>query len=485
MSTILRAARAALSAAAGLWGPRSSGPSPGTGQPSSHESRDQLTGLPGVEAFGSSLARAAQGADGKRQQLALLAVNLDGFKAVNQVFGHLGGDRVLREVAARLRVLVLPHMAARLAGDEFLLLLCDDPDAREASRLAARVIAELARPYDVEGREASLSCSVGIAMYPQHGAVSTLTSHACAAMRAAKGLGGASYAFFEQRMLKSVRDEIDLLRDLRVAQERRQLELYYQPKIHAPTGEITGVEALLRWNHPVQGLVSPAVFIPLAERSGMINSLGRWVIGEACRQARAWRDQSLRMRIAINLSMHQLRQPDLATQISQALEHHQINPGLLTCEVTESSAMDDIEATIAVLARVAELGVHISIDDFGTGHSSLSYLRKLPANELKIDRSFVLDLEVSADARKVALAVINLAKALDLKVVAEGVETEGQERLLREFGCDQLQGYFFAKPMTARALYLWAAGDKGPREMKFRDSLFKESHDTMPVPLRS
>ena len=483
MNTVLRAVSAAISTfRAALARPEEARSDPAGGLSQSHEPVDQLTGLPGLQTFESTLARSARAADLKDTQLALLVMNLDGFRTINQTFGHLGGDRVLREVAARIRVLVMPDMAVRLAGDEFLLLLLDDPDGRKASALAVRLIAEVARPFSFEGREASLACSVGIAMYPQHGAMPTLAAHACAAMRAAKVLGGASYAFFEQRMLESVRDEIALLRDLRVALERRQLELYYQPKIHAPTGEITGVEALLRWNHPARGVVGPAIFIPLAERCGLINALGRWVIGEACRQARAWRDQGLRMRVAINLSMHQLRQSDLVAQISDALKYHQINPDLLTCEVTESAAMDDISATIAILAKIAGLGVHISIDDFGTGHSSLSYLRKLPAKELKIDRSFVLDLELSADARKVAVAVINLAKALSLKVVAEGVETEGQERLLREFGCDQLQGYLFAKPMTAKALYLWAAGDEGPRQMKFRDSLFKDSSDTKPVP---
>ena len=222
-------------------------------------------------------------------------------------------------------------------------------------------------------------------------------------------------------------------------------------------------------------MVSPMIFIPIAERYGLITALGRWVIDQACKQARAWRDAGLRMRVAINLSVHQLRQPDLAEQIRAVLTRYQINPDLLTCEITESSAMDDIDATVRVLGQLDATGVHLSIDDFGTGHSSLSYLRKLPADELKIDRSFVLDLETSEDARKVASAVINLAKSLNLKVVAEGVETEGQNKILRDFGCDQLQGYLFAKPMSAKALTLWAMEDVGPRAMSFRDSLFKET----------
>jgi diguanylate cyclase len=336
-------------------------------------------------------------------------------------------------------------------------------------------------PYVIDGRQATLSCSIGVAMYPEHGAMSTMSTHAHAAMCAAKSAGGASHAFFEPRMVKGRRDEVELLRDLRVALERRQLELYYQPKIHAPTGEITGAEALLRWHHPTRGMISPADFIPLAERYGLINSLGHWVIDESCRQARAWRDQGLRMRVAINLSAHQLRQADLAERIANALLYHQINPDLITCELTETAAMDDIEVTMRVLGNLDKVGVHLSIDDFGTGHSSLSYLRKLPADELKIDRSFVLDLETSEDARKVAMAVINLAKALNMKVVAEGVETEGQNRILREFGCDQLQGYLFAKPMSAKALSLWAMEDEGPRSIEFRDSLFKETAPALQI----
>jgi len=449
----------------------------------SNPGTDQLTGLPSLRAFEFALSEAGLAADIGGRNLALLVINLDGFEAFNQTHGHLRGDLVLCDVAARLRALAGPNAVARLAGDEFIVLLLSDPDPQQASTLAAQLIAEIGRPFEIDGRRASVSCSVGIAMYPQHGTVSTLTNNACAAMRAAKKLGGASFALVDKRMLKDIRDEVELLRDLRLAQERGQFELYYQAKIHSPSGEISGVEALMRWNHPTRGLVSPAMFIPLAERCGLINFMGRWVIGEACRQARAWRDQGLRMPVAINLSAQQLRQADLVSQIAGALRLHRISPGLLTCEVTESSAMDDMDSTIAVLTELANMGVHVSIDDFGTGYSSLSYLRKLPARELKIDRSFVLDLERSSDARQVARAVINLAKALDLKVVAEGVETEGQAHMLREYGCDQLQGYLFARPMTSQAMYLWAAFADGPRSMKFRDSLFKESNDTLPLPL--
>jgi diguanylate cyclase (GGDEF)-like protein len=434
---------------------------------------DPVTGLPGLLSFEGTLAQAVRQCDRERTQLALLFVNIDDFKSVNLGQGHACGDRILRRVAGRLRGLVKPFMVARLSGDEFLLLATDDPQLADASALATKVIDTIARPFTLERGELALSCSVGIAMYPEHGAMSTMITHAQAAMTAAKGAGGSSHAFFEATLVKGLRDKVDLLRDLRRALELDQLELFYQPKIHAPTGEVTGAEALLRWHHPSRGMVSPDVFIPLAERYGLINTLGRWVVDEACRQIHAWRDQGLRMRVAINLSAHQLRQTDLAEQIDAALKRHEINPGLLTCELTESSAMEDVETTMRVLRQLDQVGVHLSIDDFGTGHSSLAYLRTLPAHELKIDRSFVLDLETSDDARKVALAVVNLAKALNLKVVAEGVETEGQNRLLREFGCDQLQGYLFAKPMSAKALALWAMDEVGPRTISFRDSLFK------------
>jgi EAL domain-containing protein (putative c-di-GMP-specific phosphodiesterase class I) len=228
----------------------------------------------------------------------------------------------------------------------------------------------------------------------------------------------------------------------------------------------------LRWHHPQRGTISPNIFIPMAERSGLIDSLGAWVIDEACRQARIWRDQGLRMRVAINLSAHQLRQRDLPQRISAALTRHQINPDLLTCEITESVAMEDTEATARIFSDLDAVGVHISIDDFGSGYSSLAYLRKLPASELKIDRSFVLDLATSEEARKIAGAVVQLAQALKLKVVAEGVETEEQFQILRELGCNELQGFLFAKPMSAKALGQWAISDDGPRSIQFSESLF-------------
>ena len=435
--------------------------------------RDPLTELPNRQIFEGLLAQAFQRADATHTKLGLLLINLDGFKAINESLGHRTGDRLLREVASRLRGLAQPHMVARQGADEFLMLIPNGATAQVASELASSVLVSLGKPCHLDGREASVTCSIGIALYPDDGGASSLISHADAAMRFAKSSGGATHCSFEPRMVDEFRAQAEMLRDLRRALAQGELELFYQPKIHAPTGEITGAEALMRWQHPRRGTVGPVEFIPLAERFGLIGQLGNWLIDESCRQIRAWRDSGLRMRVAINLSVHQLRQPDLVERIARALQTHDVNPSLMTCEITETVAMEDTDTTIRVFHQLAKLGVSISIDDFGTGHSSLSYLRKLPASELKIDRGFVLDLEVSEDARKVASAVINLAKSLDLKVVAEGVETEGQNRILREFGCDQLQGYLFAKPMSAKALALWAMDDVGPRTMNFRNSLFQ------------
>jgi diguanylate cyclase (GGDEF)-like protein len=440
-----------------------------------HARRDPLTELPNRDIFEGLLAQAVGRADVAQERLALLLIDLDGFKAINETQGHRAGDAVLREMASRLRSLAGPHTVARLGADEFLVLMPENPRVDDAAAEAHRLLGALREPLRIDGRDIELECSIGVAMYPQDGALSTLISHAGAAMSAAKSSGGASYAFFEARMVAGLREQTELLRDLRNALTKGELEMVYQPKIYAPTGEITGAEALIRWKHPKLGIISPVVFIPLAERFGLIGSLGNWVIEEVCRQIASWRDDGLRMRVAINLSVHQLRQPDLVERIATALRTHGVNPGLLTCEVTESVAMEDTEAAIRIFGELTQIGAKISIDDFGTGHSSLSYLRKLPASELKIDRSFVMDLETSEDARKVASAVINLAKALDLRVVAEGVETEGQNRVLRELGCDQLQGFLFGKPMSAKALALWSIGGVGPRSIQFRDSLFQDT----------
>ncbi|MBP6776132.1 MAG: bifunctional diguanylate cyclase/phosphodiesterase [Piscinibacter sp.] len=436
---------------------------------------DPLTLLPNRLLFEEGLQRAVHRADRSRERLALLFFNLDGLKGVNETQGQGTGDAVLRTVGERLRAFCGPTLLARAGGDEFLILFDDDPEPTVVARRAAALLDEIARPCAWQGGEVQVTASIGIAMYPEHGALSRLIPHASAALQAAKRMGGATYCFFEAQMTAGRRDETDLLRDLRGAIEAEALELVYQPKIHAPSGQITGAEALMRWHHPRRGMVSPLVFIPLAEHYGLINTLGNWAIDEACRQIRVWRNQGLRMRVAINLSMHQLRQADLATRIGAALARNRLEPSVLTCEITESIAMDDSPATAEVIRQLAGIGVHLSIDDFGTGYSNFGWLSKLPLEEIKIDRGLVLDLEAGGRTRKIVDAVVKLAQALELKVVAEGVETEQQQEILRELGCDELQGFLFAKPMSARALAHWAMNHEGPRALDFRASLFGET----------
>jgi diguanylate cyclase len=263
------------------------------------------------------------------------------------------------------------------------------------------------------------------------------------------------------------------VQDLRQALSRHEFQLYFQPKVDARSLQITAAEALLRWLHPKRGMVSPAVFIPLAERHGLIAEIGLWVIEEACRQAAQWREAGLRMRIAVNISGHQLRRDDLVDQIQASLARHQVPASRLTCEITETVAMEDTAVTRLAFQRLGQAGLHVSIDDFGTGHSSLATLRRLPAEELKIDRAFVSDLGSGGEeARSIVRAIVQMAHSLQLRVVAEGVETEAQRDALVQLGCDELQGYLFAKPMTATALALWADGDGPAAASAFRASLF-------------
>jgi diguanylate cyclase (GGDEF)-like protein len=437
---------------------------------------DALTGLPTRVFFERRLTESAKRADSRKGRLAVLFIDLDGFKPVNDTFGHSSGDRVLERVGKRLRTWVRSNdVAARVGGDEFLLLL-NGADQDSAAQTAAFVIEALSKPYRIDEREVTISCSIGIALYPDRCAASKLIARADAAMYAAKRAGGSRHCFFSPEMDMDAEANFDMLRDLRQALAGDGLELFFQPKIDARSGKVTAAEALIRWQHPKRGLLPPDAFIPLAERSGLIGPLGNWVIEAACKQARVWRDSGLRMRVAINLSAHQMRQDDLADRIADSLRRHRIHPSLLTCEITESAAMEDTGITQETFRRLGELGAHLSIDDFGTGYSSLSYLRQLPAEELKIDMSFVKDVDRSPDARAVVDAVVKLAHALGLKVVAEGVETPRQQQTLVELGCDELQGFLFAKPMTARALLLWALADRS-KLSDFRDSLFGETRE--------
>ncbi len=447
---------------------------------------DPLTRMPNRLMFEERMAAALAriGAEPDACALAVMFIDLDGFKPVNDSFGHVAGDTVLREIGRRLQAIARPEdTVARVGGDEFLLMTLRPGHEAVAAAIAQRVLEALMEPLTLPNEVVvNLSASIGIVMYPEHGHHAKMIANADAAMYAAKRAGGSTYAFFEPRMELDAREQLALQNDLRHAIERHELQLYYQPKIHAKSGQITGVEALLRWQHPVRGFVSPGLFIPIAERFGLIGSIGNWVIDEACRQMQDWKKQGLRMRVAVNLSVHQLRQEDLVQRIRIAVDHFRVDPALLTFEITESVAMEDTQETLRAFSQLAALGVSLSIDDFGTGYSSLAYLRKLPARQLKIDQSFVQDLGTSQDALAVVDAVIKLAHALGLQVVAEGVETARQRDILLTLQCDELQGYLFARPMAARLLTLWAMGEArtvshtAPEAVSgrddFRDSLY-------------
>ncbi|KQW46540.1 MULTISPECIES: bifunctional diguanylate cyclase/phosphodiesterase [unclassified Roseateles] len=445
--------------------------------------RDALTGLANRQLLDDRLQHAAARGQREGARVALLVINLDGFKPINDSFGLSAGDHVLRETARRLQGLARNHdTLARLGADEFVLMIEGEVAEATLAQVAQRLLDALAEPMaDVPGagnQPLRLSASVGVALYDGQGPGEALIAQADSAAQAAKRAGGNGFAFFEAHMQAGVREQVELARDLRAALAGEPgsgvLALHYQPKIATVADEVTGVEALLRWQHPQRGAVSPGVLIPVAERFGLIVPLGDWVINESCRQLAAWRDIGLQMRVAINLSVQQLRQPDaLVKRFEETLARHGIDAGQLTCEITESVAMDDAAATERALRRLAELGLALSIDDFGTGYSSLSYLRQLPVSQLKIDRSFIQDLETSADARAIVKAVIELAHALGLQVVAEGVETQGQAAVLRGKRCDKLQGFLFARPMPAEQLTRWARGhDAAGSTLRFSPSVY-------------
>ncbi|MES2718490.1 MAG: bifunctional diguanylate cyclase/phosphodiesterase [Pseudomonadota bacterium] len=451
---------------------------------SAHSARTGASAVPGLlsgDRVAQALDDAVARCDRDAGTLCLLLVNLDNLGAVNDGYGHHQADQLITEAVQRLRQLAGADTAlARMGGVEFLLLA--PVDLAAACDLASEICRTLARPYAVPGRaDLAMSCSIGLAAYPTHGARPRLVGHAVAAMRQVKQAGGGDYMVFDPKMAVDLREQAELLADLRQAVPRGQLELYYQPKVDARNLQITAAEALLRWHHPRRGMISPALFIPLAERHGLIGAIGNWVIDDATRQAADWRALGLRMRVAINISPYQMRQDDLVDRLQAALARHQLHPGRFTCEITESVAMEDTQVTQRSFERMRRAGLHVSIDDFGVGQASLSYLRRLPAAELKIDASFVQDLGQNDDARAIIDAVVKLAHALGLRVVAEGVETALQRDLLVQLDCDELQGFLFAKPMAAAQLAVWAQladEQPPPQAVHFRDSLFQ---DTLPA----
>ena len=415
---------------------------------------DNLTKLSNRLLLEDRLNQAIRTADREKRRFALMFMDLDGFKAVNDVYGHHVGDLLLIDVAQRILSRVRQQdTVARVGGDEFVVLAqVDDP--QDAGTLADALLEVVREPFMAGGHELRVSTSVGIAIYPGDGANQhDLLTHADAAMYHAKSLGRNAYCFFEPSMNTNVHKQLQLVQDLRLALERNELVLYYQPKFQAPDGPIAGVEALVRWQHPVRGLVPAHEFIPLAEKTGLIVSLGAWVLDEACRQMAQWqREGHTTWTVAVNLSALQFSHAALIDTVRDALARHALDPHSLVLEITESTAMRDADASLHILQQLDAMGVRISIDDFGTGYSSLLYLKRLPASELKIDRGFVRDLAHDTEDAAIVSAIVALGQTLNLRIVAEGVETAEQQAFLTRLGCDSLQGYLLGRPMTAESL---------------------------------
>jgi len=420
---------------------------------------DTLTGLYNRSAFFDCLDQALEAAAREHTRLAVLFIDLDRFKDINDGMGHLLGDQVLKVMAQRLqRAVRSSDTLARLGGDEFVLLAEHTASTTAVADVAQRVVTTLAEPVTVQGHECRLGGSVGIALYPVDGEdAPTLLKNADIAMYRAKASGRNGFAFFSEALDQPQKERMLLGASLHRALELDQLLLLYQPKTSVATGAMIGVEALIRWEHPERGLVAPEAFIPFAEETGLILAFGRWVLLTACRQAVAWQAQGLPpFAVAINLSARQFNDPELASYILGALKETGLDPRLLELEITESVMVDQHERALETLREVKAMGVRVSIDDFGTGYSSLARLKKLPIDALKIDRSFVGDIAIDPDDAAITSAIIAMAHSLRLRVVAEGVETHEQARFLRDRGCDEMQGFLFGRPVPPHEIVSFA-----------------------------
>ena len=418
-------------------------------------SHDSLTGLPNREMFNELLRHAIEAAARYERRFALLFIDLDRFKVINDSLGHDAGDQLLVEVAHRLRgSLRASDVVARLGGDEFVVILEGVADVADVERVATELLSVLSQPLQLSGHECHTTASIGIAMYPSNGSdLLTLTKNADMAMYLAKEDGKNAFRFFSRDMKTQSIERLTLESALRRATERNQFSLHYQPKIDIASGQITGVEALLRWNHADFGMVAPMQFIPLAEETGLIVPIGRWVLQEACAQNMAWQRQGLRpVTMAVNLSPRQFADPQLLKDIDQALLSSGMSPVLLQLEVTESMVMRNVARAVRVLDAIQSRGIRLAIDDFGTGYSSMSLMKQFPIDTIKIDRSFVRDLPQDTEDCAIAEAIIGMGKALGMTIVAEGVETMDQQTFLRDQACDEMQGYLFSKPLPPQEM---------------------------------
>lgn len=418
---------------------------------------DALTGLPNRTLFRDRFALATGLAERAAAKVALLFLDLDHFKTINDTLGHTSGDALLGHAARQLLATLRDtDTVSRLGGDEFLIAITDIHDLASVSRTASKILESLDQPFQLEGRELRNSGSIGIAIWPDDGGdFDTLLKKADTAMYQAKAGGRNAFRFFTEQMNADALERLQLRTALHRALERNEFLLHYQPQIELATGRVLGIEALLRWQQEGQPLTPPAVFIPAAEETGLIVAIGDWVLREACAQAVHLQKPGLPLTIAVNLSAAQFRRGDLLRSVGHALAYSGLDPSLLELELTESVLIDDTEGVLTTIQHLKAMGLQLSIDDFGTGYSSLAYLKRLDVDKLKIDQSFVRDIVTDPDDAAIVRAIISMARTLKLKVIAEGVETEEIANLLRFFHCDEVQGFFYARPMPIDALKAW------------------------------
>jgi diguanylate cyclase (GGDEF)-like protein/PAS domain S-box-containing protein len=413
---------------------------------------DGLTDLPNRILLYDRLSQAITLAQRRRKKLAVLFLDLDRFKHINDSLGHAIGDRVLQQVAERLRHCVRStDTVSRQGGDEFVVLLSEVRKLHDAAACAEKILAALSEPFAVDHHNLYLTTSIGISTYPDDGHdADTLMKHADLAMYQAKDSNANTFRFFERQMTLHLVERQEIESDLRRAIDRAQFVLHYQARVNLITEQIVGVEVLIRWRHPDRGLVQPDKFMTIAEESGFVVPLGRWVLREGCRQGRAWIDAGMPpVRLAVNISAVELRSKDFVESVRSVLAETGLDPGSLELEVTETALLQNSKAVASVLQAIKEMGVHLALDDFGTGYSSLSHVRRLPIDALKIDRSFIRELATNSDDASVVRAMISMGRSLQMKVVAEGVETREQLECLRRYGCPEGQGYYFSRAIDA------------------------------------